>query len=248
MIIAPLSSKRLAIVTQTDHARLSAELLSLWRRDGLPDYPWREELLFAAGEHDNGWAEADSAPMVDPVGKPYDFIDIPTEARQEIWHRGVQRYMSDRPLVALWITRHALHLHRTRVDDPDWQEPLSIWRELAGALMQEGGWSAEDVDTGYAWIDLSDTVSLVACARYAEPLSCRGTRIRPIPGDEPESLYATVELSPFPLAGSTTFSITARIIEDRAYSDGADLALAMAGARWQRFVLRICPGPVSGIR
>ena len=57
----------LRVITQPDHARFAAELLSLWRADGLPEHPRREQLLFAVREHDNGWREADAAPWVDPA-------------------------------------------------------------------------------------------------------------------------------------------------------------------------------------
>ena len=41
----------------------------------LHGHPRRERILLAVGEHDNGWAELDGAPPVDPVtGQIYDFI------------------------------------------------------------------------------------------------------------------------------------------------------------------------------
>src|SRR3954465_10111384 len=61
MIVVPAESSFL-LVTQPDHAHLAGEILSLWRAGGLPDNPRRDDLLFAAREHDNGWPAAAPAP------------------------------------------------------------------------------------------------------------------------------------------------------------------------------------------
>ena len=78
MIVAPMDAPmdgRLLVVSQNDHAHFAAELLALWRADGLPDHPRRRRLLFAAREHDNGWRETDSAPFCDrEKGRPHDFM------------------------------------------------------------------------------------------------------------------------------------------------------------------------------
>ena len=49
----------LLLITQPDHAALSAAIMGRWRRDGLPAHPRREWLLLATREHDAGWAEVD---------------------------------------------------------------------------------------------------------------------------------------------------------------------------------------------
>ena len=83
MIVAT-AGHQLQIVTQGDHARFAAELLSLWRADDLPEHPRRDDLLFAVREHDNGWLEADAAPRVDrATGRPHGFETIPIAPRQE---------------------------------------------------------------------------------------------------------------------------------------------------------------------
>ena len=58
----------LVLVTQSDHAHFAAELLSLWRLDGFPDHPRRDDILFAVREHDNGWREEDAVPRLDEGG------------------------------------------------------------------------------------------------------------------------------------------------------------------------------------
>src|SRR3954464_9584367 len=110
MIVVPAESSFL-LITQPDHAHLAGEILSLWRADGLPDNPRRDDLLFAAREHDNGWREADAAPRWDAGrGPPPDSPPPPRRERLERWERAPCRFATERPYAALLITRHALNL------------------------------------------------------------------------------------------------------------------------------------------
>ncbi len=113
--------------------------------------------------------------------------------------------------------------------------------------MEEGSWSVEEIDTAYAWLNLADTISLAACALRTQRVELHGFRIQPIPGKASDPIFSTIELSPLPLAGSTTFEITARTIENRGYSSDSDLTLALATARWHRLKIRIAPESKSGI-
>src|SRR5215218_4923039 len=71
MIIRP-AANHLHFITQSDHARLSREVMEAC--PALLANPRRSEVLHAIGEHDNGWAEPDAAPIVDPAtGTPLDF-------------------------------------------------------------------------------------------------------------------------------------------------------------------------------
>ncbi len=245
MIVAPFGPDRLALINQTDHARLSAEILTLWRQD-LPEFPWRDELLFAVREHDSGWAETDSAPMVNDQGAPHDFMTTPTPVRQELWDRGTRRYIKDHPLATLWITRHALHLHRGHQGESEWQPLLDTWRALETDLAVDGQWPAEDLDAGYRWLNLADSISLAACALRNQTSDLHGIRIRPVPGEPGGPVFATVFLNPLPLAGSTLFEVNARILEKRPFAGDADLAVSLMAARWTRLKIRICADSSPG--
>src|ERR1700730_8435544 len=131
----------LLLVTQPDHARFAADLLTLWNGAGLAENPRRAALLLACREHDNGWREADSAPRCDPDGGPYDFVGIPAEARFEIWRRGTARYARRDPYAALLITRHALALHR-RYQAPGADELLAELAAREADLCGETGAAA----------------------------------------------------------------------------------------------------------
>jgi hypothetical protein len=130
----------LLLVTQNDHAHFSGELLSLWRDDGLPDNPRRQEIVFAARVHDNGWREADAAPRVDPsTGEPYGFLSLPAPDRVEIWRRGIGRYRSERPYAALLIHQHAIALHRSVGAAGEYDELIAEVCASRDRIVEESG-------------------------------------------------------------------------------------------------------------
>ncbi len=238
MIVAP-DCDRLRLVTQPDHARLAAELLSLWRADGLPAHPRRAELLFAVREHDNGWREADAAPAADPrTARPHSFLDLPFAPRGEIWERGTARFLTERPYAALLVTWHALEVHADRRSRPEWGPLLERLEERRRELLEATGADAAEVAEDYRWLDLADFLSLVACNGWTEPFERRGIRGR-LAG-------ASLLLEPFPLAGATTLRVDCRWIPDRPYRGDADLGGELAAAKWRKLGVKIAPADAPG--
>ncbi len=232
-IKSPCGEKRLQMITQNDHAHFAAELLKLWSCDGLRDHPRRDSLLFAARQHDSGWLETDAAPPCDAAGRPHDFLSIPLALRQEIWHRCTTRYADRDPYANLLIVEHALHLHRTRADDPQWAELLAHWHQLRLELQEQTAIDDEALADDYRWIDLTDHLSLVVCNRWTQPIDERGYRAR--------FVGHALQLEPFPLVGQTTFRVPYREIADRSYAGVVDLGGELAMARWQELEIQVAP-------
>ena len=230
MIVATESSLHL-LITQPDHARFSAELLSLWRP--LADHPRREELLFATREHDNGWRETDAAPHWDAErGRPHDFLSLPRGERIELWQRGTARFAGERPYASLLIARHAIRLHQERSGE-EWQGFREYLDELYRGLAEETEAPEEQVEADYRWLDLTDLISLAVCNGWSEPFGRYGFRGQFEDG--------TLRLDPFPLAGATAFRIPCRRIPVRAYRGDADLGGELAAARWEELPVRVAP-------
>ena len=226
----------LLLVTQPDHAHFSGELLSLWRAGGLPDHPRRDDLLFAAREHDNGWREADAAPRWDAgSGRPHDFMTLPRQERIELWERGTCRFATERPYAALLITRHALNLFNSRRGEEDWAPFLDFLDDFESSLLEETGAGREEVEADYPLIDLADLISLTACTRRSEPVERYGVRIVPTPAN------GTVGIAPFPFAGATTFRVPCRRVSAREYRGDADFGGELAAARWDEMTVRLVP-------
>ena len=224
----------LLLVTQPDHAHFAAELLSLWRSNGLPAHPRRAELLFAVREHDNGWRETDSAPHCNPEsGRPHDFLSLPREDRIELWQRGVSRYAGERPDAALLITRHALNLHASRRGQEGWDAFLGFLDGLREELLEATGMPEEDLEADYRWLDLADLLSLTACSRRPVAVERYGFRALVESG--------TLRLDPFPLAGATAFRVPCRRIPARRCRGDADLGGELAAARWEELAVRVAP-------
>jgi hypothetical protein len=228
----------LLLITQSDHAHFSGGLLALWRSHSLPENPRRDDILFAAREHDNGWREADAAARVEPeTGRPCHFMMVPEELRQEIWKRGASRFLRRHPYAALLIIRHALEIHRDRRGEDGWGEFFGGMEELQVELTEELAVDEELIAADYRFVDLADTVSLTACNRWPDPFEHRRLDIGGhFEGD-------TVVLEPFPLAGATTFRVPCRRIPNRPYRGDADLVGEMAAARWDELRVRVAPAP-----
>ena len=84
----------------------------------LATHPRRAPILHAIGEHDNGWAEADAAPSVNPAtGNPIDFVSAPLTVRHGVWPRAVQRLAPD-PWAAALVAQHAITVYERYASDP----------------------------------------------------------------------------------------------------------------------------------
>ncbi len=228
----------LRLVTQPDHARFAAQLLSLWRRRELREHPRRNRLIEAVREHDNGWREADAAPRIDPsTGRPHDFRSLPAEHRRELWRRGVERFTSEAPYTALLAAEHSWQLHRARRADPGWSAFLDQLAERREELLAAAGLTADDLAADYRWLELADALSLAVCCRSVTPIAWGDLTARLRAGE--------LEIEPFPLAGVTTFEIPSRRITDRPYRGEADLARALGAARWTPLTVRCRPSPAG---
>ena len=230
-MIVIAEDETLIVVQQTDHAHLSAELLALWRTGDLLDHPRREEILFAAREHDNGWREEDAAPRLNrETGGPHTFRTLPAGARLDLWQRGVDRFSAEAPFASALIHYHALQLHRSVARKEPYPSLINAVEGSLEILIRRAGLDRFEVEACYRWIDLSDFVSLVGCRQFGHAVERHGYRA----WIEQESLH----INPFPFAGATRFAVDCREIDRRDYTSGAELASELARSTWTKFQLR----------
>lgn len=135
------------LVRQPDHARVAGYLAAHWgNRDGFvrpgyyaaPAKPeiWREEVIFAIAEHDNGWWEWEAMPPIDPRdGLPTGLADIgrrmPNEGLER-WRIGVPRFAEQHPYAALLMSLHPIWLYRFALEDLVTEEDEALRHPLCG--------------------------------------------------------------------------------------------------------------------
>lgn len=263
---SPTGEPSWRVVTQPDHARFAFELLRMWRRPELANHPRREEILFAAREHDNGWRELDAAPLWNG-DRPHDFRSMPAPHRIDLWLRGTERFAESRPYASLLITLHALALNARGEEDGDdpaiaerWDAMIDRLEERRDDLLEETGASPEEAGSDYRFVRLADTASLAALGLWGGGFELdvpgaaeeggggegEGDGDLTIRGElEPAGDAGgppTLRLDPLPLAGATTFRLPARYLERRDYGDDVGLAVALATARWGEWRVRVA-GP-----
>jgi hypothetical protein len=228
----------LLFITQPDHAALAARMMAAWRADGLPFRASRAAVLHATREHDLGWREEDAAPRVDAsTGRPFDFINLPRDARQAVWRRALPQLADDSTYVAAMVAQHALTIYRRHRADPAW---VSFFDEMEAARdewytagARPDGTSGGPIDPpvherlsflqDYAMLRLGDLLSLTFCLAWTDRQEFEGYTIA-AEGDR-------VTVSPDPFEDEEVpIEVTARRIPRQRFTSDDDLRAALAAA------------------
>lgn len=168
MIVRPAGPSQL-LITQPNHAALAARIMHQWCAGGFPDARRRSSILLAIEEHDNGWREVDTAPVLDAeTGRILDFINAPEPIRRAVWPRGVER-LAETPYAAALVAQHAVHIYRRHRGDPPWAPFFSQMEALRDRHLRAAGPLAlDDLLRDYAFLRIGDLVSLTFCNGWSE--------------------------------------------------------------------------------
>jgi hypothetical protein len=227
MIVRPHAGG-LLLITQPEHARLSGDLVSAWRSDGILEHPRRDAILLATREHDNGWIEADASPGLDPVAcRPFDFMHAPVSVRLDIWRRGIARLAARSPRAAALVAEHALTIQSHHRHDEGWAalfETVEGRRDdLLRACGAFDGDERQAFERDYALLYLGDILSLLFCNGWTETVEARGRRA--------QLRGAELRVMPDPFEGKRVpIAVDGRLVDDRAYASAEDLGRAIAAA------------------
>jgi hypothetical protein len=237
-MIACESGSSLLFITQPDHAALASRMMTAWRGEGFLARHTRQAVLYATKEHDVGWTEEDLAPRVDASsGRPFDFINLPRDARQAVWRRALPRLAATSTYVAALVAQHALTIYRRHRMDPAWSTFFADMEAARDAWYMAGirpdGTSGGPLDPpvherlsflqDYALVRLGDLLSLTFCLRWTAPQEFEGYSIW-AEGD-------AVQVSPDPFEGAVVpIEVSARRLPRREFSSDEDLRSALAGA------------------
>lgn len=156
----------LELITQPDHARAARAVME--RCVPLQSRARREAILYAIEQHDNGWAEIDAAPAVNPrTGTVFDFVDLPVPARQAIWPRGVARLAAD-PWAAALVAHHAITVYDRFRSDPEWTSFFIAMTEARDRMAAAAALPYEELVADYPFLRLADLISLAFCTQSVE--------------------------------------------------------------------------------
>lgn len=160
MIVRPVRDGVL-LITQPDHARLARTIMD--HCVPLKARPRRDAILHAIAEHDNGWAEADAAPTINPTtGNVADFVSVPLSVRHGVWPRGIGRLTGD-PWAAALVAQHALTVYSRFRSDSEWRSFFNQMESARDALLRASRMPLEDLMTDYPFVRLADLISLAFC-------------------------------------------------------------------------------------
>ena len=221
MIVRPVND-RFLLITQPEHAHLSRRVMEGCA--ALHEHSRQASILHAIGEHDNGWAEEDATPLIDPEsGRVADFVTSPASVRQRVWPRGIARLEGD-PWAAALVAHHAVTVYDRYRPDPEWTSFFSRMETSRDALVRARGLSLEELVPDYAFVRLGDLISLMFCTGWSE-----AQRFGPWSVSRAGS---RVLVTPDAFAGAAIpMVIEAREIGPGPFRSDAELRAALAAAR-----------------
>ncbi len=185
MIVRPVPDG-VQLITQPDHAHLARRIME--HCVPLATRPRRDAILHAIAEHDNGWAEEDAAPTVNPqTGNVVDFVSAPLSVRQAVWPRGVAR-LADNPWVAALVAQHALTVYDRFRSEAEWTSFFAEMEAARDAMLRASRMPLDDLVADYRFVRLADLISLTFCTGWTDEhrfddwtIQLSGTRVVVIP-------------------------------------------------------------------
>jgi hypothetical protein len=217
MIVRPADGD-LLLITQPDHAHLARRVME--RCAPLASHARRGSILVAIAEHDNGWAEEDAAPIVDPTtGGVADFIRIAMEVRHRVWPRGVARLAAD-PWAAALVAQHAVTVYDRFRSERGWAPFFAGMEQARDAMVAAAGLPLDDLLADYPFVRLGDLISLAFCAAGATAQGFAGWHVS-LSGDR-------VIVSPGAFDGAAVpIEIDARRIRGGPFASDEELRVAV---------------------
>ena len=165
-MIVRRAGDRALLITQPDHARLAGRIMA--HCAPLAVNPRRHAILHAIWEHDNGWAEEDASPTVDPdTGAVVDFVSAPLEVRHAVWPRGIERLAADSWAAAL-VAQHAITVYERFRADREWDSFFARMERMRDDLLGRSHLPLAQLLEDYVFVRLGDLISLTFCTGWSE--------------------------------------------------------------------------------
>jgi hypothetical protein len=244
---------RWVLIAQPEHARLSGLLAESWGAAPFVPLDPRDELLAAIYHHDDGWADWERSPQVDPQsGRPLAFTEMPLADSLAIWRGSIDAASRFGELAAWAVAGHFSALLRSS----------TTWRKAGGEQMQLAEEFLHEQDTSRAewlarWLSADPKANTRELAgqglrhlQFFDALSlwfCCAERSLPQTFEPPDGPLVTItpvdsgsfEVQPWPFTVSALpVSVAGRSVPAVRYSDAEQLAAAKSSDVRLDWVLR----------
>jgi hypothetical protein len=257
MIVTPLAGE-LQTILQTDHARLSGSLAEQWGNGAFARLEPYDSMCMAARRHDDGWAEYESLPRVNPkTGRPYQFTELAVREHLSFYWHGVEQVAARDAYAGLMVSMHCEGLYNGRYGiDPGvaaptftgadrevveaFRERLEAQQKRLREQLREDG-AAETVRDRVVWanyklLQIFDRLSLYLCMPPLQPKSLGPAPVDYAGREDRLTLQpgdgGRVHVTPYPFAVTPLHvSVAGRFIPDRRYDSDAEVRGALARAR-----------------
>jgi hypothetical protein len=253
-VIFQMFRGQLLVVRQPDHGVQTGLFASRWGNEHTPTFDPREAVIDAGTRHDNGWADWEESPTMDPeTGQPWQFFKLTPHEHVPLYRRGIQLAADHDPTTGLLVSMHGAGLYNDRygtfrlnernlsqaekdlVDEFLAEQALfqtslaerAIQRELHAHVTTD-----PQVWYNYLLLQVWDRLQL----QFAWKLAADG-EIAPLP--YPDGSTATlkitnlgemsVKLDPYPFDTSPlSFPMAARLLPDKPYRNAEEFLAEMA--------------------
>jgi Protein of unknown function (DUF3891) len=240
----------LLVIRQTDHAILSGFLARQIGNECFRRPDMFESFCLAAREHDNGWAEWELQPRIDPKTRmPYTFMSIPTEEHIALYQRGIDRIVQVDPYAGLLVSIHCAGLYdRARATLPGFSakyvksselqivyecmlrlkaQQLRLKADLRMNPATKSLADDESLERSARMLEALDRLSLYFCLRPPEDASIEAVPANKEGGEVDWELrvgaHNDITLAPYSFRRTPlSISILARKVPKRLYGDQAD--------------------------
>jgi len=250
----------LLVIRQTDHAFLAGFFAREWGNERFSKPQPNASFCLAVAEHDNGWAEWELRPQLDPKTQlPYSFMSIPTATHIALYQKGIERLVKVDHYAGLLTSLHASGLYdRARATMPGFSakyvkaeeshlagefvqqlrlQQLRLKVDLRASLSTRPFMEEPVVNANAARLEALDRLSLHFCLNPlqdatldAVPVNDQGEEADLDLHSEGENVIA---VTPYPFRREPlALSIMARRVPKKVYSSDLDFQNTLAAAQY----------------
>jgi hypothetical protein len=259
---------QLLVIRQTDHAFLAGFFAREWGNDHFSKPQPNPSFTLAVSEHDNGWGEWELQPELDPrTHMPYSFMSIPTAIHIALYQKGIERLVKVDHYAGLLASLHAAGLYdRTRATMPGFSakyvkaeesplvndfvqqlrlQQLRLKVDLRANAASKPFMDDPLVNSNVARLEALDRLSLHFCMNPQQDAMVDAVPVNEQGEDADFELHAegagVIAVAPYPFRRDPlSFSIMARRVPKKIYSDDLDFQKTLAAAQFfpMKFTLR----------